>query len=47
MKAKICELVRRVMWRIGFRGAFLAFLAILDYLYALSLADCPEVTAYY
>lgn len=42
MKAKICELVRRVMWRIGFRGAFLGFLAILDYLYGLSLLIAPK-----
>ena len=42
MKAKICELVRRVMWRIGFRGAFLGFLAILDYLYGLSLIIAPK-----
>ena len=45
MRAKICELVRRIMWRIGFRGAFLGFLAILDYLYGYSLLIAPKISA--
>ena len=38
----MCEWVDRIKWRIGFRGAFLGFLAILDYLYGYSLAVAPK-----